>query len=68
LFITSDPPGARVTVDGVGWGTTPVSVRHLPAGAKRIRVTKDGYRSEEQVAPVMRDRRSRLHVTLESIR
>jgi transcriptional regulator with XRE-family HTH domain len=68
LFITSDPPGARVTVDGVGWGTTPVSVRHLPAGAKHVRVTKDGYRSEERVAPVTNDRRSMLHVTLESVR
>jgi cytoskeletal protein RodZ len=68
LYITSDPPGARVTVDGVGWGATPVSVRHLPAGAKHVRVTKDGYRSEERVAPVTSGRRSLLHVTLESRR
>jgi hypothetical protein len=68
LFVTSDPPGARVTVDGVGWGTTPVSVRHLPAGAKHVRVTKDGYRSEERVAAVNSDRRSMLHIVLEGAR
>ena len=49
LRITSDPAGARVTVDGVGWGATPVVVRHLPPGAKRVRVTKDGYVANERV-------------------
>jgi cytoskeletal protein RodZ len=49
LVIVSEPTGARVTVNGTGWGVTPVTVRHLPFGPKRIRVTKDGYRSEERL-------------------
>ena len=49
LRITSDPAGARVTVNGVGWGTTPVVIRHLPPGAKTIRVTKDGYIADQRV-------------------
>ena len=49
LRITSDPSGARVTVNGVGWGTTPVVIRHLPFGAKRIRLTKDGFKADERV-------------------
>ena len=40
LVVTSQPPGARVTVDGIGWGSAPVSIRFLPAGSKRIRVIR----------------------------
>lgn len=43
LVILSDPPGARVTVDGIGWGTTPLSIRRLSAGSRQIRVTLSGY-------------------------
>jgi len=43
LVIITEPAGARVTVDGIGWGFTPLSVENLPPGAKRIRVTRDGY-------------------------
>ena len=49
LVIITEPEGARVTINGVGWGTTPITIRHLPSGAKRIRVTKSGYQSEERV-------------------
>lgn len=48
LVVTSEPPGARVTVDGIGWGVTPVTIRHLAPGVKRIRITLDGYRGEER--------------------
>jgi cytoskeletal protein RodZ len=67
LVITSEPQGARVTVDGIGWGSTPVTVRHLPPGAKRIRVTKEGYSSEERVVPVASDRSSELHIPLRAV-
>jgi hypothetical protein len=49
LRISSDPAGARVTVNGVGWGATPVVIRHLPPGPKTIRVTKDGYIADQRV-------------------
>ena len=48
LVIVSDPPGARVTIDGVGWGTTPLTIRHLPPGIKRIRITRAGYSAEDR--------------------
>jgi hypothetical protein len=47
LVITSRPSGARVTVDGVGWGVTPLRIRNLPPGTKVIRATKDGYAGRE---------------------
>ena len=52
LTITSDPPGARVVVDGIGRGTTPLTVHNLTSGARRVRVIKDGFVSQERVVRV----------------
>jgi cytoskeletal protein RodZ len=43
LVITTLPEGARVTVNGIAWGVSPVTIRHLEPGEKHIRVTRDGY-------------------------
>jgi len=48
LVVVSDPPGARVIVDGIGRGTTPVTIRYLAAGEKRVRVVKDGFPAQER--------------------
>jgi cytoskeletal protein RodZ len=48
LVITSQPAGARVTVNGIGWGVTPVAIRYLPPGDKIVRLTKDGYVGQER--------------------
>lgn len=48
LVVTSNPAGARVTVDGIGWGVTPITIRHLPPGVKRLRLTLDGHISQER--------------------
>jgi cytoskeletal protein RodZ len=47
LVVTTQPAGARVTVNGIGWGITPVTIRYLPGGDKRIRVSKEGYATED---------------------
>jgi cytoskeletal protein RodZ len=65
LLITSEPAGARVTVDGIGWGSTPVTIRHLTAGTKHVRVTKDGYQSEERTAHVAGERLNAIHVSMQ---
>lgn len=52
LTVITEPAGARVTVDGIGWGNTPVTIRHLAPGTKRVRVTRDGYRAEERLIQV----------------
>jgi cytoskeletal protein RodZ len=49
LVVTTDPPGARVTVNGIGWGEAPVTIRHLSPGPKHVRITHDGYRPAERV-------------------
>jgi cytoskeletal protein RodZ len=59
LRITSDPEGAFVTVNGVGWGPTPVTVRYLPFGKKLIRATKPGYVTMQRGLDLGPDRRVR---------
>jgi hypothetical protein len=58
MTVTSTPAGARVTVNGIGWGETPVTIRHLPPGQKVVRVTKEGYESQQRVIRVPDDPRS----------
>lgn len=65
LVVTSDPPGARVMVDGIGRGATPVTIRLLTPGEKTIRVIKDGFASEERTIRVTSGTAS-VHVPLRS--
>jgi cytoskeletal protein RodZ len=65
LRVVSEPSGARVTVDGIGWGQTPVTIRYLPPGAKHVRLTRDGYAAQEQVVQLSSDSpTTTLRVTL----
>jgi hypothetical protein len=65
LVVTSDPPGARVTVNGIGWGVTPVTIPYLPFGTKQVRLIKPGYESAERTLRLASDRpRETLRVTL----
>ena len=58
ITVTSMPAGARVTVDGIGWGETPVTIHYLPPGQKVIRVSKEGYQSEQRIVSVADDPQS----------
>jgi len=64
LVVFSQPQGARVTVDGIGWGATPVTIRYLSPGLKRIRVSRDGHASAERVVQVDEDRSNRIFFRL----
>jgi hypothetical protein len=64
LSITTQPDGASVTINGVGYGTTPLSIPYLPPGAKRIRVTKAGYETEERFYSSDSGRASAIRITL----
>ena len=66
LVVTTEPAGARVTVNGIHWGITPVAIRYLPAGTKRVRVTMDGYQAEEQLIRVEAGRAMTLVIPLRS--
>ena len=66
LEVTSDPPGARVMVDGIGRGATPITLDNLATGATRIRVIKNGYVSQERDVRIGAGRVA-LHVTLDAV-
>jgi transcriptional regulator with XRE-family HTH domain len=66
LVVTTQPAGARVTVNGIGWGLAPVTIRYLPAGDKRIRVSKEGYATEERMVRLSEGRLSKLDIQLRS--
>ena len=55
-----------MTVDGLGWGRTPATIRFLPPGSKRIRVIEEGYASEERVVDLVEGRRISLNIPLRS--
>jgi hypothetical protein len=58
LTVTSAPAGAQDTLDGIGWGQTPVTIQYLSAGPKVLRVTKAGYESQQQTISLPGDQRS----------
>ena len=62
LDIWTEPDGARVTVNGIGWGVAPIFIRHLEPGEQRIRVTMDGYAATER--SVVLDGGSRQSVSI----
>ena len=67
LRVTSEPSGARVTVNGIGWGQTPLTIEHLSPGIKTVRVTREGCASQERRVDIQSSRpAARLHVTLNS--
>jgi hypothetical protein len=67
ISITTQPGGASVTINGVGYGTTPLTIPYLPPGAKRIRVTKAGYETEERFYSSDAARASSLRIALRAI-
>ena len=65
LVVTTEPEGASVTVDGIGRGTTPATVLYLSVGNKIVRVTKEGYATEERSVQVTDGpTQSSLHISL----
>ena len=66
LVVTSDPPGARVMLDGIGWGTTPVTIRFLASGDRTLRVIKDGYVSEERRVHIATGHATTINLTLQA--
>jgi cytoskeletal protein RodZ len=66
LVVTTDPAGARVTVNGIAWGVSPLTIQHLPPGDKRIRVTKEGFAAQERVLRLDQGQQKALDIPLET--
>jgi hypothetical protein len=55
VSFSSEPPGARVRVDGAVVGSTPLTL-DLTSGQRRVEMALEGYRSETRLVPVAVDR------------
>jgi hypothetical protein len=53
-------------VNGIAWGISPVTIRHLPPGEKRVRVSKEGYAAQERVLTLGEGRQRELDIRLDS--
>ena len=68
LEVVTEPAGARVTMDGIGWGVTPVTIRYLPPGGKQLRVTRDGYATETRLIRISPDQqRTTVRIELHQV-
>lgn len=67
LSIGSMPSGARVLVNGIAFGQTPLTIRHLEPGPKRVRLLLDGHASVERTVRVGGQEPTPLNVTLKPI-
>jgi hypothetical protein len=66
LTITSEPPGAGVTIDGQQRGETPLTVTDLSVGSHTVVVSKSGYKARTETADFRSGEPTKLDLTLES--
>ena len=66
LLISTEPEGAHVTVNGIGWGASPITISHLSPGEKHIRVTMEGFAATEQTLSLDEGQRRALSLRLRS--
>ena len=66
LLVDSNPPGARITLDGETRGTwiTPHSFQGVPEGDHRISLSKTGYEARERTAKVENGRMAQVRPRL----
>ena len=64
LSISSSPRGARVQIDGVARGVTPVTISQLRAGAYKVRISHEGYRPVTRTVTLEPGKKVSLGVSL----
>jgi formylglycine-generating enzyme required for sulfatase activity len=67
LNVASDPPRARVTVDGQYRGETPVELELRPGDSYRVQLFKPGYESASRTVRVGSDAAERLDLRLQPL-
>jgi len=68
LAVTSFPSGAQVFVNGVGVGTTPLSLRNLPVGSRAMRLVRDGYEPWYSTVQIVANQRASTVAQLKPLR
>ncbi len=65
LVVTTEPPGATVSVDGEDGKPSPLVVKGLHPGKHTVRISKRGWRDVEQTTSLAAGEASTLEVALE---
>jgi PEGA domain-containing protein len=68
LVVNSRPSGARVFVNGLSVGHTPLVLRNQPIGSRAIRFEMDGYEPWSAAVQVVADTEARLRAELRAQR
>lgn len=67
LSITSDPAGAKITVDGIDRGVTPLSLPDVPKGRVAVSFSLEGYEPVKREISLTAGESVKLDVTLDPI-
>ena len=67
LRVTSSPPGAGVTVDGIYEGTTPVELFLVPNRSNVVELLLNGYRKATRTIQVAPESTRSIHINLEQL-
>lgn len=64
LYVTSNPLGATIQLDGTEVGQTPKEIRDVLVGSHALRILREGYRVEEQVVNVSEEKMTETNFEL----
>jgi len=64
LGVETEPPGARITVDGVDRGPAPAALDGLPSGEHLVAAALEGYQPTTRVVNVLPGERQKLLLSL----
>jgi hypothetical protein len=64
LAVSSSPSGARVFVNGVPAGATPLLLHDIPAGSRVVRIELDGHERWSAAARIVANEETRVTATL----
>ncbi|MFW6189522.1 MAG: PEGA domain-containing protein [Planctomycetota bacterium] len=67
LYVTTDPPGAAVWVNGTPVGTSPCAASDVPVGSAQVRATMQGRAPANQKVEIERERVRNLHFALQRL-
>jgi hypothetical protein len=67
LELESEPPGARVVLNGVDKGTTPCTIERIPEGESTLALALDGYEAYSQTLKLTAGQTERLRGVLKAV-
>ncbi|MFH0887630.1 MAG: PEGA domain-containing protein [Planctomycetota bacterium] len=67
IYVSSDPTGVGVYLDGSYAGTAPLTIPAVSVGSHTVKVTKDGYKTQEIATTVIENQTKNMVVTLEIV-